>query len=546
MSTHPNPINYASQQILLAALRDRLSHTARGVRMVETHISWVLLAGRYAYKIKKALDLGFLNFTKLEVRQFYCAEEIRLNSRLAPGIYLDVVSIGGNPESPELGVQPAIEYAVKMRRFSTTKQFDHLLARGKVLPQHMDSLAVLLANFHAGLPAVEADSKFGTPETIRAAAMQNFGQLLSLLTAQSDRDTVTELGRLTENAYAGSEKYFRRRHAEGCVRECHGDLHLGNIVLIGLQPVPFDGIEFNPELRWIDAINEVAFLVMDLLHARRPDLACRFLNHYLEQTGDYAGMSVLRFYLAYRAGVRAKIGAIRAFQPGPIQSVQTQELTACRNYLTLARECLTRRNPALIITHGLPGSGKSTFAQAALQRLQAIRIRSDVERKRLFGLSALEDSRARAGTDIYSAEATRRTYTRLHDLARELLNAGFTVVVDAAFLKQGEREKFYALAQNMSVPFVIASVQAGTAMLGSRITQRRNAANDASEADLEVLQMLQAAQQPLLPHERVRTVEFLNDSAGEGGAEHEGFSADAASWQRLDELLAENWVIPEL
>lgn len=391
--------------------------------------------------------------------------------------------------------------------------------------------------------------------------MQNFEQLLSLLTEQPDRDAVAELRRSTVNAYSACEKYFIQRRVQGCVRECHGDLHLGNIVLIGNQPVPFDGIEFNPALRWIDVMDEVTFLVMDLLHGKNPELAYRFLNAYLEAAGDYAGVSVLRFYLAYRAGVRAKVNAIRAFQsipdgttdkpishstwlskddsqvagyqPDHGQLVQTQALAACRNYLALAAECLARRRTALIITHGLPGSGKSTFAQAALERLQAIRIRSDVERKRLFGMNPLDDSCSGTNNGIYSADATRRTYARLHELARDLLNAGFPVIVDAAFLKQDEREQFHTLALSLSVPFVIVDMQASTAILGARIMLRRHAANDASEADLGVLQMLQAAQQPLLPHELVRTVEFLND------ADHGGIPADAASWGRLDELLAE-------
>jgi aminoglycoside phosphotransferase family enzyme/predicted kinase len=527
--------DYTSQQALIAALLDKpcFPHAAQSVRLVETHISWVLLAGHYAYKIKKALDLGFLNFTSLEARRFYCSEEIRLNRRLAPhNIYLDVIPIGGNSDSPQLGARPAIEYAVRMRRFDSAKQLDHLLPRGKVRPQHMDNLASVLAVFHGGLPQAEAGSTFGMPATIRAAAMQNFEQLLSLLTAQLDRDVVAELRRSTVNTYSACEEYFIQRRAQGCVRECHGDLHLGNIVLIGKQPVPFDGIEFNPALRWIDVMDEVAFLVMDLLHGQRPDLAYRFLNAYLEATGDYAGVAVLRFYLAYRAGVRAKVNAIRAFQPDHSQLVQTQALTVCRNYLALASECLARHRPVLIVTHGLPGSGKSTFAQAALERLQAIRIRSDVERKRLFEMNPLDDSSSHAGNDIYSADATRRTYTRLHELARDLLDAGFPVIVDAAFLKQDEREQFHALALSLSVPFVIVDMQASTATLNTRVTLRRHAANDASEADLGVLQMLQAAQQPLLPHELARTVEFLND------ADHGGIPADAAGWGRLDELLA--------
>ena len=502
----------------------RYPHAARTVRLVETHISWVLLAGRYAYKIKKALDLGFLNFTSLQARQFYCAEEIRLNRRLAPKIYLDVVAIGGSPERPQFGAQPVIEYAVRMRRFATKNQLDVLLARGAVTPQQMDHLAATLAAFHGGLPPAPADSVFGTPATILHAAMQNFEQLLTLPLAQPERDAVTALRRDTERAFAACEKDFVQRREQGFVRECHGDLHLGNIVLIGNEPVPFDGIDFNPELRWIDVIDEAAFLVMDLLHSNRADLAYRFLNAWLEESGDYAGVDVLRFYLAYRATVRAKVSAIRASQPDSKPRLKQQAVIACRSYLTLAASCLARQQCALIITHGLPGSGKSTFAQAALQRLGAIRIRSDVERKRLFGLKPLESSRARA--DIYTPDATQRTYARLRELAGVLLRAGFTVIVDAAFVLQQERELFRQLAQEMNVPFVIAAMQASDAVLTARVVQRRIAATDPSEADVDVLRLVQATLQPLLPHELARAVEFST-----------GIADDTDAWGRLEKLL---------
>lgn len=530
------PINdhleYAAQRRLVGALLDGrcFPHPAQTVRLVETHISWVLLAGRYAYKIKKALDLGFLDFTSLHARQFYCAEEIRLNRRLAPKIYLDVIAIGGSPDRPQFGVQPAIEYAVRMRRFATKNQLDALLARGQLTPHHMDQLAATLAAFHGSLSPAPPDSEFGAPATILHAAIQNFEQLLALPLEPGDCDAVNALRRDTEHAYATREKYFALRRDQGFVRECHGDLHLGNIVLLADEPVPFDGIDFNPALRWIDVIDEVAFLVMDLLHSRRADLACRFLNAWLEATGDYAGVAVLHFYLAYRAMVRAKVSAIRACQPGCKLRMQMQALAACRSYLALASACLPKPQPALIITHGLPGSGKSTFAQAALERLQAIRIRSDVERKRLYGMQPLDDSSARA--DIYTQDATQRTYARLHELAAALLGAGCVVIVDAAFLRQQERDQFRQLAQDMAVPFAIASMQASHATLSARVVQRRSAARDASEADLAVLQALQAAQQPLLPHELVHTVEFLNEAGQHGSADY----ADA--WNKLEKLLA--------
>lgn len=505
----------------------RYPHAAKAVRLVETHISWVLLAGRYAYKIKKAVNLGFLDFTKLAGRRYSCEEEIRLNRRLAPQLYLDVIAIGGNHHDPKLGTSPAIEYAVKMRRFAESKQMDRMLAHGLVTPAHIDCLAATLAQFHTSLPPALPDSVFGTLEKIHAPAIQNFDQLAPLLEVTDE--LLERLRSTSECEYATCAPWFEQRRQQGWIRECHGDLHLGNIALLRNVPTPFDGIEFNADLRWIDVMNEVAFLVMDLLDRKRPGLAFRFLNGHLELTGDYAGVKVLRFYLAYRAMVRAKISAIRARQPDVCPAVAAQAMAVCRDYLQLTATCLTRRRPALIIMHGLPGCGKTTVAQAVLERLPAIRIRSDVERKRLHGLSALQTSRSQIDGGIYSAEATQRTYARLQELARVLLEAGFSVVVDAAFLKQAEREQFYQLAQELAIPFAILHVQASVATLQQRIWQRQQQTKDASEAGLRTLQTLQATQEPLTGQELACAVEFVN----EGGLDEIG---NQASWEALEKL----------
>jgi hypothetical protein len=522
---------HANQRKLVLALAESLRNrgAVKRVRLEETHISWVLLAGRYAYKIKKAVDLGFLNFSSLEDRRYYCEEEIRLNRRLAPKIYLDVVSIGGSLDRPVLGGQPAVEYAVRMRRFPVTKQLDRLAASNRLLPQHIDRLAVTIAEFHNSLAGADKHSSFGTAEAVGMAAEQNFEQLQRLLPAQAELDSLFVLRHASDNEYAVCRPLFGERLVQGFVRECHGDLHLGNIVLIGDQPTPFDGIEFNPSLRWIDVISEVAFTMMDLMYHRRGDLSYRFLDAYFEITGDYAGIRLLRFYRAYRAMVRAKVNAIRAAQPGLPPREVTAARTACHAYLALAERCFVRSRPALIITHGLPGSGKSTFAQIALERLQAIRLRSDVERKRLYGLGPLADSRKSTGVDLYSAEATRRTYARLCGLARELLQGGNRVIVDAAFVTLKERELFRQLAAELSVPLVIASIYAGKDTLRQRIIQRQRAANDASEADEAVLEKLQYEQQPLSLREQDIAASFVNEGIG--------LTEDKAGWVRLYQLL---------
>jgi hypothetical protein len=502
------PPDLLRQQQLVNALRAR-GYFSRNPKLEETHISWVLLAGRDAYKIKKAVNLGFLDFSTLEARRFYCSEELRLNRRLAPGLYLDVVAIGGSPQQPVLDEEPAIEYAVHMRRFAQSRMMHRMLARGLITSAHVDKLAAVIASFHTALPPTAADSPLCAMAAIQDAALQNFAPLAQLLVTPNDLALLESVRQASALEFSACEPLFLQRAAAGSVRECHGDLHLGNIVLLDDMPTPFDGIEFSAALRWIDVINEISFTVMDLLQRRRPQLAWRLLNAYLEHTGDYPGCGVLRFYLAYRAMVRAKIAAMRASQENAAKA--KRELKNCRSYLALAHDCLTRRRPALILTHGLPGCGKSTFAQIALERLGAIRLRSDVERKRLFGLKALDNSKSQIDASIYSEEATRRTYTRLLELARGILAAGFPVIVDAAFLRLAERASFRALAKEMAAPFVIASVRADAAVLTERLQLRNSCGTDASEADISVFEKLSVAQEPLREEEMEVTVTFTNN-----------------------------------
>jgi len=477
-------------------------------RIEETHISWVLLTGHDAYKIKKAVDLGFLDFTTLEKRRFYCNEELRLNRRLAPDLYLDVVAIGGTPNEPKLREEPAFEYAVHMKRFAQTSIMNRLLPHGHINNDHIDRLAALIAEFHNGLIPAETDSPHCKTDEIKKAAMQNFDHLSQLIREPDDVSLMESVRKATDASYTTCEPLFKQRAVAGKIRECHGDLHLGNIVILDDRPTPFDCIEFSASLRWIDVISEISFTIMDLLRRGHPAYAWRLLNAYLENTGDYQGCKVLPFYLGYRALVRAKISAIRSGQRG---SRIRNELKSCRSYLRLAHNCMTSRRPVVIIMHGLPGCGKSTVAQIALERLGAIRIRSDVERKRMFGLSPLADSKAQTGKDIYSEDVTRKTYERLEELAEDVVTAGLPVIVDAAFMLRTERKIFHSLAKRLGVPFLIASVEANPTLIEERLTIRTRQRSDASEADIKVMQKLQGVQEMLEEQERIEVVKFNNN-----------------------------------
>lgn len=468
-------------------------HPAKDVKLIETHISWVLLAGRYAYKIKKPVDFGFLDFSDLAKREFFCREELRLNQRLAPHLYLGVIAIGGCAEAPAFGQQPAFEYAVRMRRFAADKTLDAQLAANTLEPTIIDDLANSIAAFHASLPA--AERHFGDADAILAPALDNFRQLAELLPA-AEQAELTALREQCRHQFQQCRDHLERRQQQGMIRECHGDLHLGNIVLLSGKPTAFDGIEFNPALRCIDTINDVAFLVMDLLHRQRADLGYRFLNAYLQIAGDYHGLSVLRFYLAYRAMVRGKVAALRASQQ------PHEDFAECRQYLVLTEQLLNPEPPALIITHGLPGCGKTTLSQMLLEKLPAIRLRSDVERKRLYQPTSAE---------LYSAGATEHTYRHLLAQARLILQSGFSVIVDAAFLKRRERDEFRALANELRLSFAIISIRLDEASTISRLKQRQQLGRDASDADENVYRLLQSAAEPLADQELEFAVTWIND-----------------------------------
>jgi hypothetical protein len=507
----------------------RYPHPADPVELIETHISWVLLAGEYAYKLKKPVDLGFLDFTTLDARKRFCDEELRLNRRTAPALYLEVVPIGGTPDDPRLGATPAIEYAVKMRRFDQDALLDRVAKRGALTPAQVDALASAVADFHARVERAPHESAWGSPERVAAFAEQNFDYIDPLATAPVDVEHLERLRTWTGHEFTERREIFAERRRAGFVRECHGDLHLGNIALVAGAPVAFDCIEFNADLRWIDVMSEVAFLVMDLLDHRLDALAWRCLDRYLELTGDYEGLAVVRFYLVYRAMVRAKVACIRVQQPGLDAAAQARVTGEYRGYFELARRLAESARPAIVLMHGLSGSGKTAVAQALLEQLGAIRVRSDVERKRLHGRGALARTHAALDTGVYGPEATRRTYDRLAAAARAIVDAGSPAIVDAASLRRTDRDAFRDLAHALGVPFAIATCAAPEAVLRARVAARERAGTDASEATTAVLARQIATQEPLGADERRDAVVFRTD----GGAE-----ARAAATRALEEHLA--------
>ena len=496
------------------------------MRVIETHISWVYLTGTHAYKIKKAVDFGFLDFASLDARRHYCEEELRLNRRTAPQLYLDVVPIAGTVDRPVVGgAGPALEWAVRMREFPQQALLSEMLACGELTAAHIDALAATVARFHEGAARVPADRPWGSAGDVLAVALANFEELRPRLDDPADRARLTALEDWTRCEHAARASAWETRRNDGRVRECHGDLHLGNIALIAGEITPFDCIEFNERMRWIDVVSEIAFTVMDLQHRGRPDYAQRFLDAWLARSGDYAGLEVLRYYLAYRAMVRAKVAGLRAAQAAP-GAARSAALADCRAHLELAKKEAAPGSPAIVITRGLSGSGKTTLSQALLEHIGALRVRSDVERKRLEGLPPGARSGAGIDSGLYAPDATRATYERLLSLARSIVDTGRIALVDAAFLSRWQRDAFRTLADRLDLPFVIVDFVASEATLRRRIAARTEEGRDASDADLSVLAHQLRHQQPLDDDERAFAVTY----DAEQPLEH-ARSADA--WRRI-------------
>ncbi|MBU0589609.1 MAG: AAA family ATPase [Gammaproteobacteria bacterium] len=471
------------------------------VTLIETHISWVLLAGEYAYKIKKPVKLPFLDFSTLALRQQFCETELQLNRRFAPELYLDVEAITGKPEHPVWGGEGApIEYAVKMRRFDEAGRLDHLCAQGALTPDHVSALAQRIVHFHDQAAIAPESSRFATPDEILAPVMDNFDGLQRLLHGTLAQSQLARLHDWSRLEFDRLGALLVARKVAGRVRECHGDLHLGNIALIDGIPTLFDCIEFSESLRWIDTASEIAFVYIDLLDHRQPGLASWFLNEWLQASGDHEAVPLLRFYAVYRAMVRAKVAAIRREQTGEDDGL-------CSAYLALAGRLISPSKPRLVITHGLSGCGKTVASSQLLQHDASgmtLRLRSDVERKRLFGLAPQEKSHSGVAAGIYGQQASEQTYAHLMALARRQLQAGWSTVVDAAFLQHAERDAFARLALELGVDFFILAPQASPAQLRARILARQAQGHDASEANLEVLERQMVSVQPLSDQERTR------------------------------------------
>jgi len=468
-------------------------------QVVETHISWIALAGSIAYKLKKPVRYDFLDYGTPERRREACEAELELNRRWAPELYLGLSQLVRSDDGVYFDVDGVvIEHAVRMRRFNRDNKLDALIARRDVRHDEIVTLAQSVADYHGLAPI--APEVIDTTLNTRCAAEQN----LEWLRTHFDDARVQSLSDWTKSEWPKVESILNRRRALSRARECHGDLHCGNVVRLSGRLMPFDGIDFDPRLRWIDVASDISFLVMDLECRGVSGLAMSCLSAWLEHSGDYGAGGCLRFLLVYRALVRAKIAALRSAQISGASATAARE--EANTYIGQADAWKDRTPLSLVLMHGFSGSGKSVLAASLVPELPAITLRADVVRRRV----AVADARASGlNTGRYSPENINRTYQALAETAAGLLAAGCTVIVDATFLSRHWRDHFHTLASRLRVPAVVVDCQAPIAILQARIGSRRN---DPSEASLAVLEQQISSSDGLDDAERRTAVAVRTDA----------------------------------
>lgn len=470
-------------------------HPADDIRLHETHISWVVLAGRYAYKIKKPVNFGFLDFSTRERRAAVCADEVRLNRRLAPDVYLGVVELVerngayfvGGPGRP-------VEPMVWMRRLPEAGMLPNLLRAGAVDARLVRRIARRLARFHATAATGPGVDEYGALPTLRTNWQENFDQTAPFVGRTLLATVRTAIVAYVERFLNEQQPLLERRVASGRIREGHGDLHAASICIEGRRIQLFDCLEFNPRFRCADVAAEVAFLAMDLDHFGRADLADAFVDAYVRASGDAELPRLLDFYRCYRAFVRGKVLSLRLTEPGLSPEQETRTIEEARAYFDLAWAYAGGLGRAmLLVTMGLPASGKTSLAAALAQRLGLVHLSSDVVRKELVGLAPTERCPAAFGAGLYTPAMTRRVYAALRRRGAAWLRRGRSVVLDATYSQPAERAAVARLAARLGAPLLVLVCRVDEATARQRLAARAADPRTASDARLELWPALQAA-----------------------------------------------------
>ncbi len=465
-------------------------HPVRGpVTCIETHVSWVFLTGPFAYKVKKPVRLSFIDYSTAERRAALCREELRLNRRHAPGLYVDVVPIAGTPSAPRVGdtLSPPFEHALQMVQFDPQDELSRLLQSDSIAASELQAFGERIARMHATAAIATSEEAFGAPDPVHRVTLDNLDEIARILPGRDEAQCVARLRGQAQRLFEAGRSLIEQRRQQGRVREGHGDLHCGNVVRWQGTLAAFDGLEFDPALRFIDVASDLAFLTMDLAAHGRTDLRREALQAWLEASGDFAAVALLPYFELYRALVRAKVAALRSQQARSGTAGATGAATLAHQYLDWAVTQIERPRPRLFVMVGLSGSGKTWFARRLAERGGALIVRSDIERKRLAGLQSLDSSASAPDAGIYSLEFNARTYDQLRDCVAHCLRGNESIIVDAANLRRGERELFLAAGRERAAEVVIVHCAAPRDVLERRIADRAAAGADASEATVALL-----------------------------------------------------------
>lgn len=471
--------------------------TVAPIEVVQTHISYVFLTGDYAYKLKKSVNFGFLDFSTLEKRQHFLAEEIRMNKAIAPELYLEVLPITQTGNKYVLGGEgEAVEYVLKMRQFPQENLFINLFEAGQLGTKQMKELGKIVAQFHSQAETNDYIRSFGTVAKIREAIDENYQQTDQYIGIAQTQEQFDETKAYTDKFFAEKAELFQTRIDHDKIKECHGDLHLKNICLWQDKIQLFDRIEFNEPFRFVDVMYDVAFAVMDLEARDSQDLANVFLNTYLEQTGDWLGLQVLPLYLSRQAYVRAKVTSFLLNDGGIPDAVKAEAAKTAANYYQQAWAYTQQQSGQIILMSGLSGAGKTTVAKEIAKNINAIHIRSDAVRKHLAGIPLDE----KGGEEIYSAEMSQKTYSRMLELVILLAHSGFAVVLDAKYDRVAFRQQAIAVASENNIPLKIINCTAPVEVLRDRLDKR---SGDISDATGDLLSSQQAQAEGFTAEEKV-------------------------------------------
>ena len=450
------------------------------IELIQTHVSYVFLTGNYAYKVKKPVNFGFLDYSTLDARSHFCHQELEMNQRGAPELYLEVLPVTQAGDKFSLGgTGEAVEYVLKMRQFPQSALLSEMFEKGTLTEAHMKELGQVVAKYHEQSHSSDRIRTFGEVAQVRQAIDENYEQTKNYIGTAQTQTQYAQTKKYTDNFFVGRSSLFQSRIENNKIRECHGDLHLRNICLWNDKILLFDCIEFNEPFRFVDVMYDVAFTVMDLQARKRSDFGNAFLNTYAEQTGDWEGLQVLPLYLSRQAYVRAKVTSFLLDDPGIPEAAKVEAAATASGYYKLAWEYTKPRQGKLILMSGLSGAGKSTTAQLLARKLDAIHLRSDAVRKHLGNIPLSE----RGSDELYTPQMTQKTYDRLLQLGVMLAHQGFTVILDAKYDRVALRMNAIDLASFQQLPLQIIHCTAPIEVLRERLSARTGDIADAT-ADL--------------------------------------------------------------